>query len=376
MITRRHLLSHALSHAMYLAVGAAAGAACAADETLTSPATTPRPTSDVPPTTLPTTLPTTTSTTTSTTASTTTSPSDPSTNSGSAPWAGADFIELDTMLAATNGEAFVILERGAVIHEWYRTDRGYARDVASPQKSVLSLLVGRAISEQLFTLRTSIDDLLGPSWTPHGQSAAITVEHLLGMTSGLDDQLAIVAEPGTTWLYSNAFARLFDVLTVTTGQSLQDLAATWLFDPVGADDADFRTRRLSGVAPVGLHCTAASLAAIGQGVLDASIPALGDDWYETSFASNPLNESYGALWWLNGRPSHRLPGTEQVKRPGAVISTAPADLVAALGRDDQKLYVSRRLGVVVARLGAQAYPAQRAPSFDVDLWALLTQLRG
>ncbi len=167
----------------------------------------------------PTTTDVTATTTTTTTTTTIDTPPDPSTTTGSspasstssstaatAPWSGANFDELDEFLSVTNGEAFSIVECGLKVHEWYRTDDTYTRDIASAQKSVLSLLVGRAIADGLIGLDTLVDDVLGSGWTPHGQSSTVTVRHLLTMTSGLDDSLALVAAPGTSWLYSGAFA--------------------------------------------------------------------------------------------------------------------------------------------------------------------------
>ena len=100
-----------------------------------------------------------------------------------------------------------------------------------------------------FTLETSVDEILGRGWTDHGETAGITVFHLLTMTSGLDDSLAVVSPPGQRWVYSNAFAQLFDVLTVATGRELDDIARAWLFDPAGATTATFAERRATGSLP-------------------------------------------------------------------------------------------------------------------------------
>ena len=293
------------------------------------------------------------------------------------PWAGADFDELDRFLDDANTDAFRIVEAGTVIHEWYRTDSTAGRDVASAQKSVLSLLLGRSIGDDLIGLDTEIDDVLGTGWTPHGETAGITVRHLLSMTSGLDDQFAVVAAPGAEWNYSGAFAALFDVLTTITGRELNDLADEWLFAPVGATTAAFYERRSAQFAPIGLFATASDLTAIGLTVIDASQPGLSPGWLGESFVpSQTSNEAYGYLWWLNGQESFRLPGA-QVSRPGWLISSAPPDLVAALGKDDQKLYISRDLDLVVARLGDKASPEVRPAlsTFDDPLWAMLLDLR-
>ena len=301
-----------------------------------------------------------------------------SANAVAEPWSGADFAELDEFLSDTNGEALGIVERGVTVHEWYRTDATYARDIASAQKSVLSLVVGRAIADGLFGMDTLIDDVLGTGWTPHGQTSGVTVQHLLTMTSGLDDRLALVAAPGTTWLYSGAFAQLFEVLRVTTGREVDDLAGEWLFGPAGADSAVLYERRTDEFAPIGMRATAIDLTKIGQIVLDRSQPGLPQQWLDESFASSqPFNASYGYLWWLNGQASFMLPGPTPKARPGSLIPTAPVDLVAALGKDDQKLYVSPALDLVVARLGDKADPVSRPAlsTFDAALWAMLERLR-
>ena len=295
-----------------------------------------------------------------------------------APWSGAEFDELDEFLAVTNGEAFAIVEGGVTVHEWYRSDDTYARDIASAQKSVLSLLVGRAITEGFIGLDTFVDDVLGSGWTPHGQTSGVTVRHLLTMTSGLDDRLALVAAPGTGWLYSGAFAQLFEVLSVTTGREVDDLAKEWLFEPARADGAMFYERRTDEFAPIGMRATVNDLVAIGQMVLDGSQPGLPDRWLDQSLApSQPFNASYGYLWWLNGQESFMLPGPTPPARPGSLIPTAPADLVAALGKADQKLYISRALDLVVARLGDKADPEARPAlsTFDAALWSMLDRLR-
>ena len=83
------------------------------------------------------------------------------------------------------------------------------------------------------------------------------------------------------------------------------------------------------------------------------------------------------LWWLNGQAGFMLPGRD-VQSPGMVVPTAPASLVAALGKDDQKLYIVPEHRLVVARLGGRAVPSSQAARspFDDDLWELLSALRG
>jgi len=322
-------------------------------------------------------LTTTTATPSSTSSAPTTSPP-PTTAAASTAWQGADFGPLDAFIESTDGEALAIWESGAIVHEWYRTDASYTRDIASAQKSILSLLVGRAVGDGLVVLDTPIDDVLGTRWTPSGQSAGITVEHLLAMSSGLDDRREAVAPPGERWIYSAAFDALFDVLTTITGRELNEVAQDWLFGPAGASSSVFYDRPAGVGAPIGLRSTVPDLVGIGQLVLDGGPPGSAAGWLDQSFAASQVfNRSYGLLWWLNGQASFMLPGPD-VQFPGMVVPTAPASLVAALGKDDQKLYIVPEHRLVVARLGGRAVPsseAARSP-FDADLWELLSALRG
>jgi CubicO group peptidase (beta-lactamase class C family) len=77
--------------------------------------------------------------------------------------------------------------------------------------------------------------------------------------------------------------------------------------------------------------------------------------------SQNYNLSYGYLTWLNGKATHMLPQTQLVFN-GNLIPTAPADLYAALGKNDQKVYVVPSPKLVVIRMGESAGNVQLAIS--------------
>ena len=92
--------------------------------------------------------------------------------------------------------------------------------------------------------------------------------------------------------------------------------------------------------------------------------------------SQNINPSYGYLWWLNGKASHMLPQT-QIVFTGNLIPTAPPDLFAALGKNDQKVYVVPSQKLVVIRMGESAGNVQLAlSSFDTELWGKLKTIIG
>lgn len=92
--------------------------------------------------------------------------------------------------------------------------------------------------------------------------------------------------------------------------------------------------------------------------------------------SQNFNLSYGYLWWLNGKASYMLPQTQFVFN-GNLVPTAPADLYAALGKNDQKVYVVPSQKLVVIRMGESAGNVQLAlSSFDTELWGKLKTIIG
>jgi len=90
--------------------------------------------------------------------------------------------------------------------------------------------------------------------------------------------------------------------------------------------------------------------------------------------SQNLNLAYGYLWWLNGKAGYKLPGM-QLNYTGSLIPNAPNDMFAALGKNDQKIYVIPSQNMVVIRQGNSANAASFASSdFDNRLWDYIDQL--
>ncbi len=93
----------------------------------------------------------------------------------------------------------------------------------------------------------------------------------------------------------------------------------------------------------------------------------------TSTSQN-LNKAYGYFWWLNGKSNYRLPGSE-IEYSGTLIPNAPSDLIAGLGKNDQKLYIVPSKNLVIVRMGDNANNSVFGPSsFDNQLWEKLNTL--
>jgi CubicO group peptidase (beta-lactamase class C family) len=285
---------------------------------------------------------------------------------------------------ARSSRAVVVAVGGRVVaQQSWGVALGFARDIASAQKSVTALLIGNLVAAGRLAVREPVATYLGRGWTKTtpDQERLITVRHLLTMTSGLTDDLRFEAVPGTRWRYNtNAYQELPRVVEAITARTIDAVTRAELFDPIGVSSASGWRDRLgngpfakdgNGRRIQGLLMTAPDMARVGLLVVR------GGQWNGRSVLEDPrylataldssqdLNPSYGYLWWLNGKSAHVLPGPP-VRRPGPLIPTAPTDLVAALGKDDQTIYVCRSLDLVVTRIGANA-----GGGFDVELWRRL-----
>ncbi len=287
-----------------------------------------------------------------------------------------------------SSQAMVVAVGGRVIaQQAWGVDLGFARDIASVQKSVTALLVGNLAAAGQISVTEPVVTYLGPGWSraTRAQEAEITVRHLLTMTSGLTNALTFETAPGTRWRYNtNAYQQLPRLIEAVTGKAIDAVTRAELFDPIGASTAS-RWRERRGVGQFatdpnsrriqGLLMTAPDMARVGL------LVARGGEWDGRAVlrdraylaaalaSSQDLNPSYGYLWWLNGKATHVLPGPP-VRRPGPLIPTAPADVVAALGKDDQKIYVSRSLDLVVTRIGGNGGTVSfdALSGFDTELW--------
>ena len=97
---------------------------------------------------------------------------------------------------------------------------------------------------------------------------------------------------------------------------------------------------------------------------------------ESSNTSQDINESYGYLWWLNGKSSFKLPGL-QLEFQGELIPNAPDDMFSGLGKNDQKLYIIPSKDLVIVRLGDVANPENPTfglSGFDNELWSYINAL--
>lgn len=252
-------------------------------------------------------------------------------------------------------------------------------DVASQQKSFVSVLVGIAIDKGLIDVEKPVGDYIGSGWTRASpeQEEHIRVIDVLTMSSGLDEGFRYEAPAGTRFFYNTpVYATTKKILEAATGMPLERITRQWLTEPLGMKDTGWRQRpaALAGVGnSTGLVTTPGDTAIFGRMILAGGVAPDGGriisaGSLKAMFERSCCNPAYGRLWWLNGG-AYAIRAVSGQK-PGPLIEAAPDDLVAALGFLDRRLYVVPSLGLVVVRTGAAATDKD----FDQQLWLRLMRV--
>ena len=258
--------------------------------------------------------------------------------------------------------------------------------VVGVQKGLRSSLIGIAEEKYLLETCDAINHHLAPEWTNLSPwtEASLSIERLLAMTTGMDDELNELGTVGESWRYNNtAYNYLKKILTLHTGMTLNELSVEWLFDPLGMTETRWidRSQLLPDGTPIsGLTSTAFDLAKIGQLVLN------GGNHEDTNIVpSHYLNQmiapgseenpAWGYCWWNNNQPHHLQPFREHKIIEGTILPQAPADLIAARGLLENGLYIVPSLQLVVARTALPGTPKERRDKFEQPFWGLLLNTR-
>lgn len=303
-------------------------------------------------------------------------------------WNPDSLASLEQFLEDKNTKAFIILKEGKIVTEWYYDS--FTKDSlwywASAGKAMTASLIGVAQAEGLLDIQDQSSAYLGQGWTScdSTEEAEMTIRSQLTMTTGLDDTdancvsdscLTCIAAEGTRWAYHNGpYTLLTNVIENASGSTINQFMNSRVMIPIGgiASYINLSTNRVIFSTPRSMakfgHLALSQGNWNGNQIIDSS-------WVnEMSVQSQSLNPSYGYLWWLNGQGSHKLPGTE-ILFPGDIVPSAPDDMFAGMGKNDQRVYVIPSMDMVVVRMGSEAQNSLLALSgFDEELWAKIMRL--
>jgi CubicO group peptidase (beta-lactamase class C family) len=290
-------------------------------------------------------------------------------------WNESAIQPLKDFLVQKNTKSFMIIVNGRIVMEEYFS--GHTPTTTwqwnSAGKTLAATTTGIAQQEGLLNINNPASQYLGTGWTsaPLVKENLITVRHLLTMTSGLSDSsdlvikanLTYMADAGTRWSYNNVFQKLIDVTAAASGQSFDAYFTTKIKNKLGMDG--FWN---NGIIYKIYNSNTRSMARFGLMALNKgkwkNEQIINETFFNQSVTtSQNINPSYGYLWWLNGKSSAMIPGGQTVY-PGTLVPNAPADMFAAMGASDQRIYVVPSKNMVVIRMGDASDPSN--PSFAVS----------
>ena len=296
-------------------------------------------------------------------------------------WNQNEVQSLKDYLIEKNSKSFMILVNGRIVMEEYFD--GHTQDATwqwnSAGKTLVSASTGIAEQEGLLGIHNKVSQYIGAGWTsaPQEKENLITSFHLLSMTSGLEDVnlvtpagLTYLADAGSRWSYSNVFQKLMDVVAASGNQDFETYFNAKLKTKIGMDG--FWN---NGIIFKIYHSNTRSMARFGLLALNKgkwiNEQIINETFFNSSIStSQSINPSYGYFWWLNGKTSFMVPGGQTVYQ-GYLVPNAPADMYAAMGAEDQRIYVIPSKKMVVIRMGNISDPGSPSfavSGFDNELW--------
>lgn len=302
-------------------------------------------------------------------------------------WNEAEQQPLLDYLEQKNSKSFMILHDGKIVVEAYfdghtQTSPWYW---ASAGKTLTTAITGIAEEDGLLNINDKVSNYIGTGWTsaPIEKENLITCKNLLSMNSGLDDglgddistsNLQYLADAGTRWAYHNVYVKLQDVIAEASNQSWSDYFSSKLKDRIGMTGAWVQNDNFSVYWSTTRSMARFGLLTYADGKWESE-QIIPEGYLEDAInTSQNLNEAYGYMWWLNGKSTYRLPQS-QIQFNGKLIPNAPFDLYAALGKNDQKIYVSPSKKLVIIRMGNTAESENFSISdFDNQLWLRINAL--
>lgn len=297
-------------------------------------------------------------------------------------WNETAIDDLNEYLIQAHSKSFMILVNGRIVMEEYYD--GHTQNSSwewnSAGKTLVATTTGIAQQESLLNINNSATQYLGAGWTSETteKENLITSRHLLTMTSGINDEsnfviksnLTYLADAGARWSYHNVFQKLMDVVAAASDQDFDTYFDARLKNKIGMDGYwDY------GTIFTIYHSTTRSMARFGLLALNKGKwkdeQIINKAFFNESIStSQNINPSYGYLWWLNGKSSYMVPGGQTVYE-GPLVPNAPADMYAAMGASDQRIYVIPSKNMVVIRMGDASDPDNpnfALSGFDDDLW--------
>ena len=301
----------------------------------------------------------------------------PRRNAHAAPPTGP-YAALAAYSAERRGVSLLIQKNGETLFEDYprdgAVDKGW--ELASGTKSFTGIMAAMATTDGLLDIDEPVSKTI-TQWNDEGRRK-ITIRHLLTLTSGLSGEGAVARPPdyadaikaraekppGAEFKYGPTNFQIFGELLKRklrrAGRESDPVKylQSRVFESIGVKPTGWkRGEDGNPYMPQGAQLTARDWAKFGRWVLDGAHSENGGGAdrkvYTALFESTKANPGYGLSWWLL-RPGLIGPGRAAGIDSDAIGAIAAnEDVVMAAGAGDQRLYLLRKRGLVVARQANQ-----------------------
>ena len=284
--------------------------------------------------------------------------------------------------ARHRGLSFFVRQNGRTLLEEYSGggDAQSAWRIYSGTKAFWNLAALAAVDDKLLALDEPVANTIA-SWKKDPRKARVTVRQLLDFSGGLapgfqlqqnefDDRdraalrLPLVAAPGTAFIYGPSPLQVFHaVLKAKLGhETPTHYLERRVLRKLGLGPQRYLNDRAGNpLLAAGFTLTARQWAKMGELVLRRGEPIVRPETLAQSWRGSAANRAFSLGWWNNrAAPGGREFDFEAMLKPNwarqnwsdaCLGRSAPTDLVACIGSDEQRLYVIPSLDLVVVRHG-------------------------
>ncbi len=294
----------------------------------------------------------------------------------------------DAYSAARHGLSLLVIQHGKIIYENYHN--GFRRDrvasIFSGTKGFWCVAAVAAEQDGILKLDEPVKDTLA-EWRTSPDKDGITIRDLLSFNAGIEPvfslhgrsisdrngysvHLQAVREPGEAFMYGPSELQIYsEVLRrklASRHLTPEQYLSRRVLRPLGIGYVDFREDRQGNpLLASGFKLSARQWAQLGTLILNRGKyrgrQLVRADLLEQCFRGSHANPMFGMGFWLNrAAPDGQevdvenmleIPWHRESWRDTCLCNDAPRDLVAAIGSDYQRMFISPSLDLIVVRQG-------------------------
>ena len=295
--------------------------------------------------------------------------------------------------ASRRGCSLLVLQRGAVLLEEYPNGGGakVPHQIYSGTKTFFTMAALVAEQEGLLQLDEPVAHTIA-EWHDDPQRNRITIRELMNFSDGLDPafhlhsnavadrnamamRTPVVAARGAAFIYGPSHGQvLCEVLRrklASHGETPYGYLQHKVLTPLGLGSIEHRADAqgmplvASGMRLTARQWSAFGLMILGRGTLGKRV-IVREHEFAQCFEPTRINPMFGLGFWLNTSANHHNARETDIEKllekrwqeqdwhQRCIATSAPPDMVAAVGSGYNRLFVIPSLGLVIVRQGSDA----------------------